>query len=263
MIRLTTVLSSASLELLHNGETLVEGIEVGPWCSMQQIRTYRRTLPGIQFYFHGSGLIERVGLVPGAVRRVAAYAKCTSTPWVSAHIAMWLPGVAWLALGHGWRMLLPHPDRATRRFIRKANRLAGAIRVPLILENTPPYVGYDFDARTERITEVLRETGCGFLLDTGHARVSAAALGISADDYVSSLPLDRVVQVHVSGPRMRDRRLVDAHDAMQAVDYELLDRLLARTHPSVVTLEYNSETEALREQLHRLRVILEMYDDGS
>jgi uncharacterized protein (UPF0276 family) len=73
--------------------------------------------------------------------------------------------------------------------------------VPVILENTEPlpFDGYDFEVQTERITHVLEEAECGFVLDTGHARISAAVLGVDVYDYFSGLPMNRVVQVHVSG----------------------------------------------------------------
>jgi hypothetical protein len=93
----------------------------------------------------------------------------------------------------------------------------------------------------------------------GHAQVSAAVLGMVVRDYVNRLPLARVVQVHVSGPRLRAGRLVDAHEPLQARDYDLLDFVLARTDPQVVTLEYIREREPLREQLHRLHMILESH----
>jgi uncharacterized protein (UPF0276 family) len=122
-----------------------------------------------------------------------------------------------------------------------------------------PFDGYDFEVQTERITQVLDKTGCGLVLDTGHARISAAALGVDVYDYVNDLPLNRVVQVHVSGPRVRDGRLVDAHEPLQDVDYALLDFVLARTHPRVVTLEYIRQREALREQLFNLRDVLDSH----
>jgi hypothetical protein len=102
---------------------------------------------------------------------------------------------------------------------------------------------------------VLAQTGCGFLLDIGHARVSAENLGLDARDYLQCLPLERVVQVHTSGPRRVDGRLVDAHQPLQEEDYDLLEFTLAKTHPQVVTLEYIQEAGALREQLERLRNI--------
>jgi uncharacterized protein (UPF0276 family) len=259
VIQLTTNLSDPLLELLRHGPVPLDGVEVGPWFSVRQIREYRQALPGVPFYFHGGDLIERVGLLPGAVSKIAAYVNSTESPWVSMHITMWWPGMVWLMLRHGWRMPLSDPEKATRRFIHQVKKLARAIRVPVTLENAEPlpFDGYDFEVRAERISKVLEQTGCGFVLDTAHARVSAAVLGMDVRDYVCALPLARVVQVHVSGPRTREGRLVDAHEPLQAIDYELLDFVLARTRPRVVTLEYIREREALRAQLCDLRMVLE------
>lgn len=264
MIQLATNLSDPLLELVYNDEAPIDAVEVGPWFSVQEICDYRQALPGLPFYFHGGNLIERVGLVPGAISKIAAYLNCTESPWVSMHITMWLPGMVWLMLRHGWRVPMPNPERATRRLIRQVIRLARSIQAPVILENIEPlpFEGYDFEVQPERITEVLEKADCGFVLDTGHARVSAAVLGMDVHDYLNSLPLDLVVQVHVSGPRVRDGRLVDAHEPLQEIDYALLDFVLARTHPQMVTLEYIRERDALREQLFRLRGILDSQPGG-
>lgn len=97
------------------------------------------------------------------------------------------------------------------------------------------------------------------MLDIGHARVSAARLGEDVLDYLRNLPLNRVVQVHVSGPRMRDGRLFDAHESLQEADYELLEFVLEQTQPQVVTLEYIRERESLQKQLFRLSDFLNIY----
>jgi uncharacterized protein (UPF0276 family) len=261
VIQLTTDLSDPLLELVHNNETPIDAVEVGPWFSVQQIRDYRHMLPGLPFYFHGSDLIDQVGVIPGAISRIAAYLQCTQSPWVSMHITLWLPGMVGLMLRRGWRMPRPNPERAAQRLIRQVRRLARSIQVPVLLENMDPlpFDGYDFEAQPERITHVLEGAECGFLLDIGHVRVSAAVLGMDVHDYLSDLPLKRVVQVHVSGPRMRGGRLVDAHETLQEPDYALLDFVLERTQPQVVTLEYIRQREALQEQLCRLRAILDSH----
>jgi len=260
VIRLTTDLSDPLLELINAGQAPIDAVEVGSWFTVQQIRDYRRRLPTLPFYFHGGDLIERVGFIPGAISRIASYQRCTESPWVSLHITMWLPGMVWLMLRHRWRMPLPKPEQATRRFIGQVTHLCQSIRTPVLLENTEPlpFEGYDFEVQPGRITEVLEKTNCGFVLDTGHARVSAAALGMDVHDYLSSLPLNRVMQVHVSGPRIRNGGLVDAHESLQEIDYALLDFVLARTQPQVVTLEYIRQRDVLQEQLFRLRETLDL-----
>jgi uncharacterized protein (UPF0276 family) len=259
VIRLTTDLSDPLLELIHGGQAPIDAVEVGPWFTVQQIHAYRQKLPALPFYFHGGDLIERVGFIPGAISRIASYQRCTASPWVSLHITLWLPGTVWLMLRHRWRIPLPDPDHATRRFIGQVTRLRRSIGTPVLLENTEPlpFEGYDFEVQPGRITEVLEKTDCGFVLDTGHARVLAAVLGMDVHTYLSNLPLNRVMQVHVSGPRVRDGRLVDAHESLQEMDYALLDFVLARTRPQVVTLEYIRQRDVLQEQLLRLRETLD------
>lgn len=258
MAQLTTNLSDPLLELIDEGHVPVDGVEVGPWFSVPQIEAYRRRLPDLPFTFHGGNLIEGVGLIPDALARVKRYVRAAGSPWASMHITMWWPGMVHLMLRRGWRMPLPHPERATRRFIRRARRLERALRRPVLLENVEPlpFAGYDFEVRPPRLREVIEKTGCGLLLDLGHARVSAAAFGMEAEDYLQRLPLARTVQIHTSGPRLREGRLVDAHEPLQEVDYALLEWTLARTEPRVVTLEYIREREALRGQLARLRAIV-------
>ncbi len=261
MIQLTTDLSDPLLELVRANAAPIDAVEVGPWFGVRQIRDYRQRLPGLPFYFHGSDLIDRVGVIPGAVSSIAAYLHCTQSPWVSMHITTWLPGMVWLMLRRGWRLPLPNPERAAQRFIRQVKKLASSVQVPVLLENIEPlpFDGYDFEAQPDRITQMLEGAECGFLLDIGHARVSAAVLRVDVHDYLSDLPLKRVMQVHVSGPRMRGGRLVDAHEPLQEPDYTLLDFVLERTQPQVVTLEYIREREALQEQLCRLRSVVDAH----
>ncbi|MBL7199588.1 MAG: DUF692 family protein [Anaerolineae bacterium] len=257
-MQLTTNLSDPLLELLRDGPVPIDGVEVGPWFTVREIRAYRQMLPDLPFTFHGGDRIQNVGLIPGAVRRIAAYLCCTGSPWVSMHLTAWLPGMVWIMLRHGWRMPLPVPDRAMGRLIRQVKRLSRSLPVPVLLENIPPlpFDGYHFEAETKRITSVIERTGCGLVLDIGHARVSADRLGMDVHDYLTDLPLERVVQVHVSGVRERGGGLTDAHEPLQPADYGLLRYVLDRTHPQMVTLEYVRERDALLEQLVHLRDLL-------
>lgn len=258
MIQLTSDLCDPLLALIADGEAPIDGVEVGPWFGVQDLRAYRRLLPDLPFYFHGGDLIERVGVIPGASARIAAYVRCINSPWVSMHLTMWFPGMVWLMLRRGWRMPLPNTGRALQRLIRQVKRLSGAVGVPVFLENVEPlpFQGYDFEVRPQNIAQVVEGADCGFVLDISHARVSADVLGLNVKDYLGQLPLERVEQVHVSGPRLHSGRLVDIHESLLEVDYELLDFVLARTQPQVVTLEYIRERQALREQLMRLREML-------
>ena len=94
------------------------------------------------------------------------------------------------------------------------------------------------------------------MLDLAHARVSAARLGFDINDYLSRLPLDRVQQLHVSGPRWQGETLVDTHDPLLDEDYALLGAILRVITPHVLTLEYDKEEAALKAQLDCLKTII-------
>ena len=257
MIQLTCDLSTPLLGLISDGQAPIHGVEVGSWFSVRDIRAYRRMLADLPFYFHGGDLIEQVGVIPGATSRIAAHVRRAGSPWASMHLTMLLPGQVWLML-RGWRLPKPDTRRGVRRLVRQVKRLTATARVPVLLENVEPlpFQGYEFEVQPPLITDVLQEADCGFVLDISHARVAASVLSLDVQDYLQSLPLERVQQVHVSGPRLLNGRLVDVHESLQEVDYELLDFVLARTQPQVVTLEYIRERQTLREQLVNLRGML-------
>ena len=259
VIQLSADLSDILLDLLHEDVRLVDAVEVGPWFTPQQIRAYQQSLPDMPFHFHAADLIENIGSPPAGIAQIANYLTCTGSPWVSVHISVWQPGDV-RKLKSGQLVPLPDIEQSRQQFIEKVIRLASSIRVPVLIENVEPLPFEDFNywARPDFICQVFAQTGCGLLLDTGHARISAEYLGMTACDYLQLLPLERLVQVHASGPRRVDGSLVDAHQPLQNEDYDLLEYILAKTHPQVVTLEYIQEAGALREQLVRLRGICAM-----
>lgn len=259
MIQLTVNYSQALHELIQAGQAPIQGIEFGPWYSPQKIAGLRGQLPGLLFHFHHSNLLAQLKLVPGALDTLRAYLACTETPWVSVHLSMLPPGVAWLAAHAGLYLAGLEPEASYRALVEQVKALQAQVALPVLLENMPsfPTRRYIHEVDPARIRRVLDETGTGLLLDLPHARTAAHVLGLNVHDYLTQLPLERARQIHVCGPRVRRRlvgkpALLDAHEPMQAEDYALLAWVLEKTQPEVVTLEYFKEKEPLSEQLDRL-----------
>jgi uncharacterized protein len=128
----------------------------------------------------------------------------------------------------------------------------------LIVENLDycPGGAYEYICEPQFIAAVLAETDAGLLLDLAHARVSAARMGMPIGVYLAQLPLDRVRQIHISGPRPRDGVLADAHEPLLDEDYALLRDVLRQTKPQALTLEYFRDEVTLLEQIGRLRQLL-------
>jgi uncharacterized protein len=161
--------------------------------------------------------------------------------------------------------------RVVDRMIAQIGEAKVRLQAPLLLENIPlggPRGNLHLCARPEQIGEALVATGTGLLLDTAHLRSAAWYLDIEPHAYAGALPLEKVREIHVTGPRMvPGQGLRDRHLELLEEDYALLAWLLERTSPVVVTLEYGgtgpiferpgmTDPEALRRQLLRLRSML-------
>jgi uncharacterized protein (UPF0276 family) len=189
---------------------------------------------------------------------LAQHAQRADSPWLSVHLDL-----GWTFLAYRWPGPSPVPRTLARRWaVRSALRLRDVCPMPVLVENIPRWSRSRpaYTADPAFISQVVEESGCGLLLDLAHARVAAHYRGEPARDYLVRLPLDRLVEIHVSGPRpgpYPDGRLIDAHQPMQEVDYDLLAWLLARSRPRAVTLEYSKDRMQIKTQLVRLRALLD------
>jgi uncharacterized protein len=120
------------------------------------------------------------------------------------------------------------------------------LTVPLLLENTPdsPQDRVIFDHypyfEPEKLNRIFIENDVSFLLDLTHAKITAQYHGWNVHDYISQLPLNRVVEIHVNGSGYDKKGFpADTHQAMKIEDYRLLEWVLNYTNPDIVTLEYN------------------------
>jgi hypothetical protein len=197
---------------------------------------------------------------PNALEITRQTLALTQAPWLSVHLGFstatvgfdqtMQPRSAWLSR-----------NEVMETICRNVVQLAQSISVPLILENLDynPSGAYEYICEPTFIAEVLNKTDVGLLLDLAHARVSAARLGLTIADYLAQLPLARVKQLHVSGPRWEGSVLRDAHETLLDEDYALLRDVLERTAPAAITLEYAREGPAVITQLEQLRTLLRHY----
>ena len=134
--------------------------------------------------------------------------------------------------------------------------------VPLGHENAAYYrtcPGSDMPEE-DFLAELLELSGTYLHLDLHNLYANSlnhGTSGYSIERFLSTIPLDRVVTIHMAGGRWIDGQYHDLHDTQvdEAV-WDLLDEVLSRSHPGAVILEY--ETQALyceEEWLDRERTI--------
>lgn len=77
---------------------------------------------------------------------------------------------------------------------------------------------YEWDPKY--ISDVVRQAGCGVLIDTAHALVTANSRGVSGADYVADIAervgIQNIEEVHVVVPKQEGEHIYDEHSCLYA-----------------------------------------------
>jgi uncharacterized protein (UPF0276 family) len=256
--QLAAIYSEALVSLLAEDRAPIDRIVVCPWHTEAQIHASRSHRPLLLHYMPVPFALNQSDPFDEAVMaEVERLLALTDTPWLSVDFG---PGVK--AFERDGKIIpLSETQPLSRVYLntsRNATRFKRWLSVPLILRNLGyhPNGAYEHVCEPSFIIAVLDTLDCGLLLDVAQARISAHNLGLDEKQYIRSLPLYRVREVQISGPRLRDDTMTAADETLQDEDWEALTFVLARSKPEVVTLAYAKEKDQLQNQLQRLRSML-------
>jgi len=141
--------------------------------------------------------------------------------------------------------LLPMPyDAATlNRVCRHIDQVQNRLKRRMLLENPATYVEFARStmAETDFITEVIRRTGCGLLLDVNNVYVSCVNHARDPYAVIDGLPLAATGEIHLAGfardtDAAGDELLIDSHGSPVAEAVWALYRYALETTGPVATL---------------------------
>lgn len=148
---------------------------------------------------------------------------------------------------------LAYDDATLQRVCDHIDRVQNRLARPMLLENPATYVEFAASTMSETafISEVLRRTGCGLLLDVNNVYVSCVNHDRDAWSYIEALPLDAVGEIHLAGfARDLDAAgaplLIDSHGApVDAAVWALYARVIAQLGAVPTLLERDNDVPAL------------------
>jgi hypothetical protein len=114
--------------------------------------------------------------------------------------------------------------------------------MPLILENSPQYFDIPGSSLSmvDFVSAVVESCKVGLLLDLTHFLITMLNTKKDPLREIDRLPLEQVVEVHVSGLSVQSGIAWDDHASpAPPVVFDLLERVRERVRPKAVTLEYN------------------------
>jgi uncharacterized protein len=155
---------------------------------------------------------------------------------------------------------LPFTEEAVRHAAARTRRAAEDLGRPMVLENVTYYLhpGRAELSEGEFVSAVVREAGAELLLDVNNVWVNAQNFGLDPRELLTSMPLDRVAQIHVAGHTHVGwaARIIDTHGAPIAEPVlELLRYALERTGPVPIVLERDTNVPTLDDLLAEVRVV--------
>jgi hypothetical protein len=140
---------------------------------------------------------------------------------------------------------LPYDPTTLARVCDHIDQTQEHLRRRILLENPATYVEFAASTLDEAtfITEIVRRTGCGLLLDVNNAYVSGVNHRRNPQAYIAALPLSEVGEIHLAGFDWdRDAAgaplLIDTHGApVAAAVWDLYAFALERLGPTPTLIE--------------------------
>lgn len=204
---------------------------------------YPLSLHGVGLSIGGEGPLSQEHLA-----RLAALVARYQPQSFSEHLAWSSHGPVYL------NDLLPlaYDDAALKRVCAHIDQVQTVLKRRMLLENPSTYLQFQCSTldETDFISEVIRRTGCGLLLDVNNVYVSCVNHQQDPLAYLDALPLHTVGEIHLAGfaedaDSLGDRLLIDDHGApIDNAVWQLYQQALQRIGPVATLIERDNDVPA-------------------
>lgn len=176
-------------------------------------------------------------------------AKRMKTPWIGEHLAYVTAepfveeeGRDSRPTSLNYTVCPQYNEELLDNVAKNLATLAPKFDVPVILENPPQYFASPDStmSQIDFLRALAERCDVRFILDLSHYAITAYNDNFDPVEEFDRLPLERVVEVHMSGHSLQSGIMWDDHAVCASeTSFDLLERLLDRARPSAITFEYN------------------------
>lgn len=152
-------------------------------------------------------------------------------PWHSDHLAFNLAEVDGQEVNVGLMMPVPYDDETLNRLVDRIRVVRSRVPAPFAVETNADvfrYAGEAYDAAAF-LNALCAESGCYILLDLHNLWANARNVGEDLYDFLASVDLSRVIEIHLAGGFEHEGFYLDAHSGpVPEPLWRLLDEVLPR-----------------------------------
>ncbi|MDH4380229.1 MAG: DUF692 domain-containing protein [Vampirovibrionales bacterium] len=157
-------------------------------------------------------------------------------------------------------MPLPFSQEAVDHCVTKICQVQQEFEAPFIIENISYYAEFK-DAggmnEAEFLTQILEKSDCGLLLDINNVYVNSRNHGYDPIGFLQSIPLERVVEIHIAGHLVGDELIIDTHGEPVCDDvFELFRWVYPRCNNiKAILLERDTNLPPFNELMAELKAV--------
>ncbi len=180
------------------------------------------------------------GLDSNHLRQLKALNNRIQPAAISEHLC-------WSNIGGRWLndlLPLPYSGEALNLVCAHIDQMQTALGRTILVENVSSYLRFLPDEMPEWVfaAEVARRTGCSLLLDVNNIHVSACNHGFDAADFLASIAVGSVAEIHLAGYEEVDGLLVDTHSRpVYPAVWDLYRATLDRFGPLPTLIEWDQD----------------------
>lgn len=205
---------------------------------------------------------------------IKEWVQRTKTPWLGEHLSFitaerelagdfadeYAPGEPY---NIGYTVSPPMNEATIQRVLRSIQFCEQHFDVPLLLENPPLYFRTPGSTMTqvEFVNEICARSSVRLLLDLAHFYITSRTMGFDSVQEIRSYPLERVIEVHISGVDEQAGAHWDNHaNRAPQVEFDMLSIVLEHAEVRGITMEYNWSSQfpstVLIDEINRARKVL-------
>jgi uncharacterized protein (UPF0276 family) len=230
----------------------------GYWDYLSELRSdYPLVMHGVSLSIGGVGKID-----VGYLRKLKELAQVLEPSWISDHLCY-----SCIQKKYSHDLLpIPYTEEALGYVIPRIHKVQEAVGRPFVFENASSYVEFDGSTLSEPefLTELVKRTGCGILLDVNNVYVSSHNHGWDAKAYIDAIPADSIAQYHLAGHTHQGKLIIDTHnDYVADPVWDLYHYTLKTKGMRSTMIEWDDNIppfSVLMEELNRARDIAAQLD---
>ena len=164
---------------------------------------------------------------------------------------------------------MPYSEESLSHMVKRISQVQDFLGEQILIENVSSYMRFAETTldEAEFIYELAEQSDCLLLIDVNNIYVNHINQGIDTDNYLSTLPYERIKEIHLAGFDDRGDFILDAHNNPVAEPVWQIYEKLIQQIPDVPTLiEWDNDIpslQRLKDEAQKAEVIANKYRSGN